>query len=207
MNLDEALEPAYVEVAGLKVAFVALNDVGGVARADADTAGVAWITRANINEGVRRARDGGADLVICDPQWWGGQEYHNDLWPRQVKQLRWFDAAGCDHVVGSGTHVAGPMLLRQRPDDVSVVLACPGNYVFGQDFFQNLQEGVILEQKFVGKRLVNVRLHPYVIVLGARPSLTDPEGDGRYVLRRGSGGTRSSTTCPDASRKSVTSRS
>jgi hypothetical protein len=184
MNLDQALEPAYVEAAGLKVGFVAWNDVGGVARADADTAGVPWITRANVNEAVRRARDGGADLVICDPQWWGGREYHNDLLPKQVKQLGWFDAAGCDHVVGSGTHVAGPMLLRQRPDDVSLVLACPGNYVFGQDFFQNLQEGVILEQKFAGKRLVNARLHPYVIILGARPALTDPEGDGRYVLRR-----------------------
>lgn len=184
MNLDEGLEPAYVDVAGLKVAFVAWNDVGGVVRADADTAGVPWITRANVREGVRRAREGGADLVICDPQWWGGQEYHNDIWPEQVLQLKWFDNAGCDHVVGSGTHVAGPMLLRQRADDVSSVLVCPGNYVFGQDFFQNLQEGVILEQKFVGERLVNVRLHPYVIVLGARPSLTDPEGDGKYVLKR-----------------------
>lgn len=184
MDLDEGLEPAYVEVAGVRVAFVAWNDVGGVARADADTPGVPWITRANVTEGVRRALDGGADLVICDPQWWGGREYHNDLLPEQVKQLRWFDRAGCDHVVGSGTHVAGPMLLRQRPDDVSLVLACPGNYVFGQSFFQDLQEGVILEQKFVGTRLVNARLHPYVIVQGARPSLTDPEGDGRYVLRR-----------------------
>jgi hypothetical protein len=183
-DLDEALEPAYVEVAGLRVAFVASNDVGGVVAAGPDNAGVTWLTRSNVNEGVRRARAGGADLVICDPQWWGGQEYHNDLWPEQMKQLRWYDRAGCDHVVGSGTHVAGPMLLRQRPDDVSVVLACPGNYVFGQDFFQNLQEGVILEQKFVGTRLVNVRLHPYVIVLGARPSLTDPEGDGKYVLKR-----------------------
>ena len=70
------------------------------------------------------------------------------------------------------------MLLRQRGADVSLVLASPGNYVFGQDFFQNLQEGVILEQKFVGTRLANVRLHPYVIIAGARPALTDPEGDG-----------------------------
>jgi hypothetical protein len=76
------------------------------------------------------------------------------------------------------------MLLRQRGSDVSLVLASPGNYVFGQDFFQNLQEGVILEQQFVGVRLANVRLHPYVIIRGARPALTDPEGDGRYVLER-----------------------
>lgn len=185
MNLDEAIEPAYLEVAGLKVAFVAVNDVGGVAKADADTAGVPWITKANINEGVRRARAAGADVIMCDPQWWGGREYHDDLLPKQVTQLAWFDAAGCDHVVGAGTHVAGPMRLKAMPDgDVSVMLASPGNYVFGQDFFQNLQEGVILEQKFVGTRLVNVRLHPYVIILGARPALTDPEGDGRYVLER-----------------------
>ena len=45
MNLDEALEPAYVDVAGLRVAFVAFNDVGGVVAAGADNAGVAWITR------------------------------------------------------------------------------------------------------------------------------------------------------------------
>jgi hypothetical protein len=185
MNLDQGLEPAFVDVAGLRVAFIATNDVGGVARADADTAGVPWITRSNIREGVRRARDGGADLIICDPQWWGGAEYHNDIWPEQVKQLHWFDKLGCDHVVGSGTHVAGPMLLRGGFENgVSSVLVCPGNYVFGQDFFQNLQEGVILEQKFVGKRLVNVRLYPYVIIAGARPSLTDPEGDGKYVLKR-----------------------
>ena len=184
MNLDEALEPAYVDVAGLRVAFVAFNDVGGVVAAGEDNAGVAWITKENINDAVQRALDGGADVVMCDPQWWGGREYHDDLLPKQVRQLSWFDKARCDHVVGAGTHVAGPMLLRQRGADVSLVLASPGNYVFGQDFFQNLQEGVILEQQFVGVRLANVRLHPYVIIRGARPALTDPEGDGRYVLER-----------------------
>ena len=64
------------------------------------------------------------------------------------------------------------------------MLASPGNYVFGQDFNQRMQEGVILEQQFVGSRLVNVRMRPYVIILGSRPALTDPEGDGRYVLER-----------------------
>ena len=92
MNLDEALEPAYVDVAGLTVGFVAFNDVPGVVAADATTPGVPWITEANIQAGVQRARDGGADLVICTPQWWGGAEYHDDLWPTQVTQVGWFDA-------------------------------------------------------------------------------------------------------------------
>ena len=184
MNLDEAIEPAYIDVAGLKVAVVAWNDVPGVAAADADTPGVPWITEENVNEAVRRARAGGADLVICNPQWWGGAEYHDDLWSTQVTQLGWFDQAGCDHVIGAGTHVAGPLLLRSRPEGVSLVLASPGNYMFGQYWWQETQEGVILDMTFRGKTLVNVRMRPTVMVRHARASLLDPEGDGRYVIQR-----------------------
>ncbi|HEX2194822.1 MAG TPA: CapA family protein [Candidatus Limnocylindria bacterium] len=184
MNLRQALEPAYVEVAGLRIAFVAFNDVPGVAPAGRSTPGVAWLTRPNVQRGVRQARAGGADLVICNPQWWGGAEYHDDIWPVQVEQLGWFDEAGCDHVIGSGTHVAGPLLIRQRGDGPSVVLVSPGNYVFGQGWWQETQEGVILDLAFRGTSLVNVRLHPTVQILQARPALLDPEGDGRYVLQR-----------------------
>jgi hypothetical protein len=184
MDLDEALEPAYVEVAGLKVGFVAFNDVAGVTAAGPDTPGVAWITEENISEAVQRARDGGADLVICNPQWWGGAEYHDDLWPTQLTQLGWFDAAGCDHVIGSGTHVAGPLILEGPPDDARLALVSPGNYLFGQAWWQETQEGVILDMTFRGTTLVNVRLHPTVMILQARPALLDPQGDGHYVLER-----------------------
>jgi hypothetical protein len=184
MNLREALEPTYVEVAGLTVGFVAFNDVPGVAAAGPGTPGVPWITRQNIRRGVRLARDAGADLVICNPQWWGGAEYHDDLWPVQAEQIGWFDAEGCDHVIGSGTHVAGPLLLRDRGGDPSVVLVSPGNYVFGQGWWQETQEGVILDLTFRGTTLVQVRMHPTVQILAARPALLDPEGDGRYVMQR-----------------------
>jgi hypothetical protein len=184
MNLREAIRPTFLEAGGLKVALVAFNDVNGVARADAFTPGVPWITRQNVNRAVRLARDGGADLVICSPQWWGGAEYHDDLWPIQAQQLGWFDDAGCDQVIGSGTHVAGPVLLRQGDGGPSVVVACPGNYMFGQNWWQEVDEGVIVDLSFSGTRLVNVRLRPYVMHLHARPSLLDPEGDGRYVMQR-----------------------
>lgn len=184
MDLDEALEPAYVDVAGMKVGFVAFNDVAGVAAADATTPGVPWLTEANIQAGVQRAREGGADLVICNPQWWGGAEYHDDLWPSQVTQLAWLDAGGCDHVIGSGTHVAGPLLLGGSARDPRLVLVSPGNYMFGQGWWQETQEGVILELTFRGSTLVNVRNHPTVQLLQARPALLDPLGDGHYVLER-----------------------
>ena len=184
MDLDQALEPVYMEVAGLTVGMVAFNDVAGVTAAAPGTPGVAWITEDNIDTAVQRARDGGADMVICAPQWWGGAEYHDDLWPLQEEQLGWFDAAGCDQVIGSGTHVAGPLLVRKEADGWNAVLVSPGNYMFGQSWWQETQEGVILELAFRGTELVNVRLHPTVQILQARPALLDPEGDGSYVLER-----------------------
>ena len=184
MNLDQALEPAYVTVAGLKVAFVSWNEVTGPVHAGPSTPGVAWLTEANVNAGVRRARAGGADLVICDPQWWGGDEYHADLRASQTRALGWMDAAGCDQVIAGGLHVSGGMFLRKGANGVSLVDAGPGNYMYGQDWWQQTQEGVILDMTFRGKTLVNVRLHPYVMILQARAALTDPLTDGHYVLQR-----------------------
>ena len=184
MNLDQALEPAYVQVAGLKVAFVSWNEVTGPTHAGPTTPGVAWLTEENVNAAVGRARAAGADLVICDPQWWGGDEYHPDLWASQQKALGWMDKAGCDQVIAGGLHLAGGMFLRAHPNGVSVVNAGPGNYQYGQPWWQQTQEGVILDMTFRGKTLVNIRLHPYVMVLSARPALTDPQGDGHYVLER-----------------------
>lgn len=185
LNLDEALAPAYLEVAGLKVAFVSWNDVPAPVHAAANTPGVAWLTKANVDASVKRARAAGADLIICDPQWWGGgSEYKPYLRASQVKQIGWMDAAGCDQVFAGGLHVAGGTFLRKHANGVSAVNAGPGNYMFGQEFWQNTQEGVVLEATFRGKTLVNLRLHPYVMILAARAALTDPAGDGHYVLDR-----------------------
>ncbi|MEO8639134.1 MAG: CapA family protein [Chloroflexota bacterium] len=184
MNLDQALEPAYVEVAGLKVAFVSWNEVTGPAHAGPTTPGVAWLEQANVDAAVGRARAAGADLVVCDPQWWGGDEYHPDLWASQLAAVGWMDEAGCDQIIGGGLHIAGGIFLRQQANGVSLIDAGPGNYMYGQPWWQQTQEGIILDMTFRGTTLVNVRLRPYVMILNARPTLTDPEGDGHYVLER-----------------------
>jgi hypothetical protein len=183
LDLDEALEPAYVEVAGHKLAFVSWNNVPGPSHADDSTPGVAWLNRANIDAAVGRAK-ANADLVICDPQWWGPDEYRPDLSPRQTQLVAFMDAAGCDQIVGGGLHLSGAIYLRQRSNGPSFVNVGPGNFLYGQDFWQQTQEGVVIEQTFRGTTLVNLRLHPYVMILAARPALLDPEADGRYVLQR-----------------------
>ena len=184
MDLDEALAPAYVEVAGLKVAFVAWDNVPGPAHADATTPGVAWLNKANVDAAVGRAKAGGADLIVCDPQWWGPDEYRPDLSTSQTRAVRWMDAAGCDQILAGGLHVSGAVYLRAGANGVSLVDTGPGNFEYGQDWAQETQEGVVIELSFRGTTLVNVRLHPYVMILAARAALLDPEGDGHYVLQR-----------------------
>jgi poly-gamma-glutamate capsule biosynthesis protein CapA/YwtB (metallophosphatase superfamily) len=189
MNIDQALEPAYLDVHGLKVAFVAWNEVPGPTHAGESTPGVAWLNERNVKAAVGRAHAAGADLIVCDPQWWGGSEYHADLNTSQVRALGWMDAAGCDQVLGGGLHLSGGMFLRPSGEGlplqgVSLVDAGTGNFMYGQDFWQTTQEGVVIEMAFRGTTLINVRLHPYVMILAARADLTDPEGDGHYVLQR-----------------------
>lgn len=187
MNLDEALQPAWVQVAGLKVAFVSWNNVAGPVHAGQSTPGVAWLTEGNVDASVRLARQGGADLVICDPQWWHeypDPEYHPDLGAAQQEAVGWMEQAGCDQIIAGGLHIAGGIFLGQGANGVRLIDAGPGNYMYGQNWWQQTQEGVILDMTFRGTTLVNVRLHPYVMILAARAALTDPQGDGHYVLDR-----------------------
>jgi len=41
---------------------------------------------------------------------------------------------------------------------------------------------MLLEMTFRGRTLVQVRLHPTIILDGAQPNFLDPAGDGRVVL-------------------------
>ena len=59
-----------------------------------------------------------------------------------------------------------------------------GNFLFGQSWSQQTQEGMLPELTFRGTQLVQVRLHPYIMLNQAQASLTDPETDGHYVLQR-----------------------
>ena len=184
LNLDQALTPAFYQVGGLKLAFVSWDDVPGPVRATATTPGVAWLTRPNVRAAVQKAKAAGANLIICDPQWWGPDEYVHKLTTSMTTAVAWMDAAGCNQIIGGGLHVSGPLNLRSTTGGVSMVLGYVGNFLFGQDWWQDTQEGTILDASFVGTQLVNVRLIPYVMLLSARPSLLDPQGAGRYVLQR-----------------------
>ncbi|PZR60223.1 MAG: hypothetical protein DLM71_10875 [Chloroflexi bacterium] len=182
-DLAQALAPAVYDAHGLRFAVVGWNIVPGVVAAGPNQPGVAWMTDANIRESVRLARAAG-DVVVCMPQW-GFPEYHVALQPEDRAIQQQLIDAGCDVILGHGPHWAGEIDLFRRTDGgVLFSIYGHGNFLFGQDWAQESQEGVLPELTFSGTRLVNVRLHPYAMYLQAQANLTDPQGDGRYVLRR-----------------------
>ncbi|MEO6577571.1 MAG: CapA family protein [Candidatus Limnocylindria bacterium] len=183
-DLDAALESALVEVNGVTFGFVAFNEVPGSLEAGPGQPGVLWLRDANVTEAVARARTA-ADLVICVPQWWGGAEYHAQFLGDMRRQQEFFYEAGCDHVIGHGTHWSGPIEIGPLDDGrYAVTMVSHGNFLFGQEWSQQTQEGVILELAFRGTQLAQARMHPYIMLDQAQTNLTDPETDGTYVLDR-----------------------
>jgi hypothetical protein len=183
MNLAEALEPAVLDVRGVRFAFVGFNEIPGSAKAGKETPGVAYLTPTNVKRAVAAARKV-ADVVIVVPQW-GWPEYHANFTARQKEQMELFWEAGADHVIGHGTHWASAVsLTRPEGEDYRFVISSHGNFLFGQDWSRQTQEGVVPELTFVGATLVQARLHPYIMLDQAQANLTDPASDGKYVLQQ-----------------------
>ena len=87
--------------------------------------------------------------------------------------------------MGHGTHWASAIDFTRREDGgIGLTVLSHGNFLFGQGWSQQTQEGMIPELTFRGTELVQVRLHPYVMIDQAQANLTDPTTDGRYVLER-----------------------
>jgi poly-gamma-glutamate capsule biosynthesis protein CapA/YwtB (metallophosphatase superfamily) len=183
-DLEEALEPAVVEANGLRFGFVGLNEIPGSIAAAPGQPGVAWLVEENMREAVGRAR-AAADVVLCLPQWWGGAEYHATWHPSIRTQQEIFFDAGCDHILGHGTHWSGPIDFTELDGGrIGFTIMSHGNFLFGQEWSQQTQEGVIVELAFRGTELAQARMHPYVMLEQAQTNLTDPETDGMWVLNR-----------------------
>ncbi len=182
-NLAAALKPAVVTVRGLKFAFYALNGAGGSTPAGRTSPGTATLTPANIRAASAAARAAG-DIVIALPQW-STSEYRAAFLPQQ---LAWRDAmfaAGTDHVIGADFHWAGAISIT--PGGASgnhLAVASQGNFWFGQNWSRQTEEGYMTMMTFVGRRLVQVRLIPTVVLDNAQANLVNPATDGQFILKQ-----------------------
>ena len=96
--------------------------------------------------------------------------------------MQLFFDAGADQVIGHGTHWAAATSITKGDDGYRFVISSHGNFLFGQDWSRQTQEGVVVELTFVGSGLAQARLHPYIMLDQAQANLTDPAPTGPYVL-------------------------
>ena len=136
----------------------------------------AQLTAAGVRADVAAARRAGANLVLVYPHW--GTEYDPTPFAGQQALAHAVIDAGADMVIGNHAHWVGAMeLYKGKP-----IWYALGNFVFDQTWSEPTMEGMLLEMTFRGRTLVQVRLHPTIILDGAQPNFLDPAGDGRVVL-------------------------
>ena len=133
---------------------------------------------AQVRRDIGRARRDGADVVVVVPHW--GIEYVPSRTRDQRRKAAAMSRAGATVILGAHSHVAGAM---ERIGDVPVLYSM-GNLIFDLTRFEQTLEGLIVELTFAGPRLLQVELHPTVLIDLAQPNLLDPRRDGRVVLKR-----------------------
>jgi poly-gamma-glutamate synthesis protein (capsule biosynthesis protein) len=175
-DLAAARKPAILEAGGAKVAILGYDAIAGSYHATATKIGSAGLTAKAVKADVAAARAAGADLVIVYPHW--GTEYDPTPFANQKKLAEMIIDNGADMVIGNHAHWAGAMeIYRGKP-----IWYALGNFVFDQTWSEPTMEGITLELTFRGTKLVQVHIHPHIILDKAQPNFLDPAGDGRVVM-------------------------
>jgi poly-gamma-glutamate capsule biosynthesis protein CapA/YwtB (metallophosphatase superfamily) len=176
-NITEARKPAWLLAGGLQIAVLAYCFVEPTDYwATASRPGSSGYSIGEVTADIAAAKKAGADFVIVMPHW--GIEYSDALLPTEPAEARRMIAAGADLVLGSHTHWFGPM-QQIGPD--RMVFYSLGDLVFDWTRDERTQESAVADLTFVGRRLVQVDLHPTLIIDG-QPNFLEAAGGGAAVL-------------------------
>ena len=177
-----ASAPAMLSAGGLRVAFLAFDAQEPANWVAPGRAGAAPMLIDSVVADIKAARAAGANFVIVMPHW--GVEYSEYISPLQRSEAAAMVAAGADVIIGSHTHVAGGMQTFTEPSgDQAFVVYSLGNLLFDFNHNEATQEGVIDDLTFIGTRLVQVDLHPTIMVDDSQVNLLDPAGAQRVLDR------------------------
>lgn len=176
-NITEAHRAGIVEANGLRLAFLAYNQIQPASfAATATSPGSAFMKKERMLADVRAARQQ-ADIVVVSCHW--GTEYspYPDTSQRELAQA--LAEAGAALIVGHHPHVVGGL----RYDQGAFTVYSLGNFVFDfdKDYSRDTSSGVVLRCLMDHSGVKTVEFLPYSIV-GNRPCLVSRE-EGAHILQ------------------------
>jgi poly-gamma-glutamate synthesis protein (capsule biosynthesis protein) len=174
-DLASARALAYLQAGNVKVALLGYDTIIPGNRAG-KTPGSAIMSPKALQADVKKARAGGADIVVVFPHW--GTEYDPTPFGGQRDLAHAAIDAGADMVIGNHAHWAGAVEVYEGKP----IWYALGNFVFDQTWSEPTMEGLTLELTFHGPTLVQARMRPHIILDKAQPNFLDPAGDGRVVM-------------------------
>jgi poly-gamma-glutamate capsule biosynthesis protein CapA/YwtB (metallophosphatase superfamily) len=178
-NRTEARKAAWLSAGGIRVAVLAYCWIAPMEYwATSSSPGSSGYSINEVTSDIADAKAAGADYVIVMPHW--GLEYTDDVMPEQSADAQRMIDAGANLVLGSHSHWFGPM---QQIGADSLVFYSFGDLVFDWTHDERTQESAVADMTFVGGRLVQVDLHPTVIIDG-QPNLLDGTSDGAAAMEQ-----------------------
>ena len=181
----EAFSPTFMDVKGVRFAFLDYNSITGSASAGANQAGVAdirmkpWFTDDPgdfelVKNAVSEARKK-ADVVVVGFHWGKEDEY---LPSESMKKMAHNAIdAGADLVIGTHPHSVESFEYYNG----KVIAYSLGNFVFDQMYMTSVREGVIMKCGFSRADLTSVELVPYKIYDFCQPDVLTGSS-GQYLL-------------------------
>ena len=187
MDHQEAHTPLFMDVKGIRFAFLNYDGVIRAVFATEERPGVAGIRLwpsfdddpddvVMVENAIREVRKE-ADVVVVFFHW--GREYEYKPVKSVVRLAHAACDAGADLIIGTHPH----SIQSVEYYDGKLIAYSLGNFVFDQVFSDQVREGVIMKCKFRGKTLSEVEFMPYKIRDYCQPNLLE-DGSGQYLLDR-----------------------
>lgn len=182
-DYEESYGPVFMEVKGVKFAFLSYNSIFGAVDATETIPGVAGI-QLDPQEGsadydlvsaaVSRAKQQ-ADVVIVFFHWGTEEVYYPSDSAKRMAHTAC--DSGADLVVGTHPHSVQPLEYY----DGKLIAYSLGNFVFDQMYSTQVREGVIMKCGFSGDDLSDVQLVPYKVYDFCQPVVLEGSS-GQFLL-------------------------
>ena len=161
--------PVYREIRGLKLAFLAFDDISAPLDVEAAV------------QAIQTARAKGAEVVVS-VHW--GAEYQAGATDRQKALAQQMAQAGAALIIGTHPHVLQPAAWIHTTEGKTLVLYSLGNALFDQPGLEDTRQSALVVVKLDAHGVGSVRVVPFVIDV-VKSRVKAPEGQAaQQILSR-----------------------